>query len=73
MHRQLLQYLQDITLLKKRKSIYVTDLGEAVNEIMVNAFPTIVDTTFTANMETLLDGVEKKQSPWENSNRKFLS
>lgn len=51
--------------IKEEKSIYVTDLGEAVNEIMVNAFPTIVDTTFTANMETLLDGVEEGKVRWK--------
>ena len=43
---------------KEQRSLYVTELGEAVNNIMKEAFPSIVDVAFTANMETLLDGIE---------------
>ncbi len=44
---------------KENKNIFVTDLGEVVNRMMVEAFPSIVDVNFTANMEALLDGVEE--------------
>ncbi len=44
---------------KENKNLYVTELGEAVNNIMKKAFPSIVDVNFTANMESLLDGVEE--------------
>ena len=37
---------------KENKNLYVTELGEAVNNIMKKAFPTIVDVNFTANMES---------------------
>ena len=56
---------------KENKNIYVTELGEAVNRIMKQAFPTIVDTNFTANMEALLDGVEDGSIQWKTIVRNF--
>ena len=50
---------------KENKNLYVTELGEAVNDIMKKAFPTIVDVNFTANMEALLDGVAEGQVKWK--------
>ena len=44
---------------KENKNLYVTELGEVVNQIMKEAFPSIVDVSFTANMELLLDKVEE--------------
>ena len=38
---------------KENKNLYVTELGEVVNNIMKEAFPSIVDVRFTANMEVL--------------------
>lgn len=46
-------------IIKENKNLYVTELGEAVNNIMVTAFPSIVDVSFTANLELLLDKVEE--------------
>ena len=45
-------------IVKEKKNLYMTELGEAVNEMMLSGFPSIVDVNFTANMESLLDGVE---------------
>lgn len=56
---------------KENKNLYVTELGEAVNNIMKQAFPTIVDTSFTANMETLLDGIEEGDIQWKTIIRNF--
>ena len=50
---------------KENKNIYVTELGEVVNSMMKEAFPTIVDVNFTANMEALLDGVEEGTVKWK--------
>ena len=50
---------------KEKKNLYVTELGEVVNEIMVKAFESIVDTNFTANLEGLLDCVEEGTVPWK--------
>ena len=35
---------------KENKKLYVTELGEAVNQIMEQAFPVIIDVNFTANL-----------------------
>lgn len=50
---------------KENKNLYVTELGEVVNGMMKEAFPTIVDVNFTANMEALLDGVEEGDVKWK--------
>ncbi|MBR1855400.1 MAG: type I DNA topoisomerase [Lachnospiraceae bacterium] len=50
---------------KENKNLYVTELGEVVNNMMKEAFPTIVDVNFTANMEALLDGVESGDVKWK--------
>lgn len=50
---------------KEQKNLYMTELGEAVNSIMVEAFQTIVDEHFTANMESLLDMVEEGKVQWK--------
>jgi DNA topoisomerase-1 len=56
---------------KENKNLYTTELGEAVNDIMKKAFPTIVDVNFTANMESLLDGVEEGEVKWKEVIRNF--
>jgi DNA topoisomerase-1 len=50
---------------KENKNLYVTELGEVVNNMMKEAFPTIVDVNFTANMEALLDSVEEGSIKWK--------
>ncbi|MBD5546577.1 MAG: type I DNA topoisomerase [Lachnospiraceae bacterium] len=50
---------------KENKNLYTTELGEVVNSMMKEAFPSIVDVNFTANMETLLDGIEEGTVNWK--------
>ena len=50
---------------KENKNLYITELGEVVNSIMKESFPTIVDEHFTANMESLLDKVEEGAVNWK--------
>lgn len=50
---------------KEGKNLFVTELGEVVNKIMLDAFPQIVDVDFTANMEMLLDSVEDGSVKWK--------
>ena len=52
-------------IVKENKNLYMTELGEAVNDMMVKGFPTIVNVNFTANMESLLDGVEDGKVKWK--------
>ena len=56
---------------KESKNLYVTELGEAVNQFMCKAFPAIVDTSFTANIETLLDNIEEGDFDWKVVIRNF--
>ena len=50
---------------KEDKNLYMTELGTVVNNMMKEAFPTIVDTRFTANLEALLDGVAEGKVNWK--------
>ncbi len=50
---------------KEKKNLYITELGEIVNHIMKQSFPSIVDVNFTANMESLLDGVADGKVKWK--------
>ena len=51
--------------IKENKNLYMTELGEVVNNMMKKAFPSIVDVNFTANMEALLDKVEEGKVNWK--------
>ena len=52
-------------IVKENKNLYVTELGEVVNNIMKQAFPAIVDVNFTATMEALLDGIAEGNVRWK--------
>lgn len=56
---------------KEKKNLYLSDLGDIVNQIMVSAFPSIVDVNFTATMEALLDGVAEGNVEWKTIVRNF--
>ena len=56
---------------KEAKNLYITEIGEVVNNIMKQSFPSIVDVNFTANMEGLLDMVEEGKVPWKEVIRNF--
>ena len=50
---------------KEDKNLYISELGEAVNNMMKTAFPSIVDVNFTANMEALLDKIGEGAIEWK--------
>ena len=52
-------------IVKEGKNLFVSELGDAVNKMMCEAFPEIVNVQFTANMESLLDGVEQGNVRWK--------
>ncbi|MBP3475580.1 MAG: type I DNA topoisomerase [Lachnospiraceae bacterium] len=58
-------------IVKENKNLYVTELGEVVNAMMKEAFPSIVDVNFTATMEALLDGVEEGHVKWKTVVKNF--
>ena len=49
---------------KKENRFFPTDLGKIVNELLVDAFPKILDVEFTAHMEDELDEVEEGKMEW---------
>ncbi len=59
-------------IVKEAKNLYVTELGEVVNQIMKESFPGIVDEHFTANMESLLDSVGDGEVSWKTVVRNFF-
>lgn len=56
---------------KEAKNLYLTEIGEVVNNMMKQSFPSIVDVNFTANMEGLLDMVEEGKVAWKEIIRNF--
>lgn len=56
---------------KEAKNLYLTEIGEVVNNMMKQSFPSIVDVNFTANMEGLLDMVEEGKVEWKEVIRNF--
>lgn len=56
---------------KENKNLYMTELGEVVNNMMKQAFPSIVDVNFTANMEGLLDCVGDGKVAWKTVVKNF--
>ncbi len=56
---------------KENKNLYVTELGDVVNKMMKQCFPSIVDTSFTANLEYLLDKVGDGSVQWKTVIRNF--
>jgi len=48
-----------------------TEIGEAVNKLLVENFPEIVDINFTAKMEEKFDKIAEGQEKWQNVIREF--
>ena len=51
---------------KENKNLYLTEIGEVVNYMMLQSFPSIVDVNFTANMEGLLDMIAEGTVEWKS-------
>ena len=56
---------------KEGRNLFVTELGEVVNSLMLKSFPDIVDLGFTASMEKQLDEVEEGKEDWHELMREF--
>ena len=50
--------------LREDKKFTPTELGIAVNDLLVEHFPNVVDVGFTSNMEEELDEVASGERPW---------
>ena len=51
---------------RENKNLYMTELGEVVNNIMKQSFASIVDVNFTAYMEGLLDMIAEGKVEWKS-------
>jgi len=56
---------------REKKNLYITELGIAVNDMMKEAFPSIVSVDFTANLEQLLDAIGDGTIEWKTVVRNF--
>ena len=51
---------------KKEGRFFPTDLGKIVTELLLDAFPRVMDVQFTARMEEELDEVEEGKIDWQS-------
>src|SRR5207249_11890467 len=51
---------------KKEGRFFPTDLGKIVTELLLGAFPRVMDVQFTARMEEELDEVEEGKIDWQS-------
>jgi len=58
-------------IIKEEKSLMPTVLGKVVNKQMVKHFSDIVDSAFTANMESNLDRIESDNADWRGILKEF--
>lgn len=56
---------------KESRNLYMTELGEVVNNMMKKSFSSIVDVNFTAYMEGLLDMIAEGKVEWKTVIRNF--
>jgi DNA topoisomerase-1 len=71
-------YASIISVIQDRKYVeqlerrfYATDLGEAVTDKLIEAFPDLLDVGYTREMETQLDKVEDEHLDWVQMLRNF--
>ena len=56
---------------KKGKNLLSTDLGRAVDDLILHSVPMLADKEFTAQMEGRLDTVAEGETPWKEVIREF--
>ena len=56
---------------KDRGALSVTDLGETVTDLLVEAFPDVLEVAFTAQMEESLDEIEEGERKWVETVREY--
>lgn len=56
---------------RENRQLAPTALGRMINDILVDSFPSIIESGFTAKMESLLDEVEEGRADWVGMIRDF--
>ncbi len=59
--------------LDERRTLVPTELGFLVTDLLVEAFPDILNVKFTAGMEDVLDKVEEGKQDWQKAMKKFYT
>ncbi|MGA7578081.1 MAG: type I DNA topoisomerase [Desulfobaccales bacterium] len=68
----ILSNLQDRDyVVKEKATLWPTEMGLVVSDLLVENFPKVMDLKFTANMETDLDRVAEGQASWRQILRDF--
>jgi len=71
-YAQIIQVIQDRKYVEKLQGrFYATDLGEVVVDKLVEAFPEILQISYTRDMEQKLDDIEEKHADWVQMLRDF--
>jgi len=58
---------------RQKRSLVPTEIGEVVNDLIVEHFPNIVDLSFTAKMEEELDEIAEGERAWVDVVRAFYN
>ncbi len=58
-------------IIREKRRLLPTEIGETVNDLLVDHFPEIVDVNFTANMESELDEIASGEREWVDVIREF--
>jgi len=56
---------------RDKRQLIPTSLGKIINDILSQNFPEVINTSFTARMESMLDKVEEQRIDWVNEMEKF--
>ncbi|MBI4012486.1 MAG: type I DNA topoisomerase [Candidatus Rokubacteria bacterium] len=73
-YAQILSTIQKRGYVKRdRGALSPTDLGEVVTDLLVEAFPDLLEVAFTAQMEESLDEVEEGERKWVETVRDYYS
>jgi DNA topoisomerase-1 len=59
--------------LDERRTLAPTELGFLVTDLLVDAFPDILNVKFTAGMEDILDKVEEGKQDWQKAMKRFYT
>lgn len=58
-------------IIREKRRLLPTEIGETVNDLLVDHFPEIVDVSFTATMESELDEIASGEREWVDVIREF--
>jgi DNA topoisomerase-1 len=71
-YAQIIEVIQDRSYVEQiDRRFYATDLGEIVTDKLVEAFPRLMDVSYTGKMEAELDKIEDQHTDWVTMLREF--